>query len=183
MNLLNRSNLNNKPLFKYITIALVVVNAFVLAFLLFGPGRGSSAQASTPSGDPAAIEEAGGTEEYEEIGEDESEDSDEAYTSEESSDDEDEDGNDSDDEEEMPESGPILELTDDHVTLKVGDYFNFYDYIKTMKDRDGSELSRYIHLSGEVNTYQPGDYTITYQITSPIDGQTASKDLEVTVEY
>ena len=90
---------------------------------------------------------------------------------------------DSDDEEEMPESGPILELTDDHVTLKVGDYFNFYDYIKTMKDRDGSELSRYIHLSGEVNTYQPGDYTITYQITSPIDGQTASKDLEVTVEY
>ena len=48
MNLLNRSNLNNKPLFKYITIALVVVNAFVLAFLLFGPGRGSSAQASTP---------------------------------------------------------------------------------------------------------------------------------------
>lgn len=183
MNLLNRSDLNNKPLFKYITIALVVVNAFILAFLLFGPGRGSSAQASTPSGDPAAIEEAGSTEEDAEIEEDESEDSGEAYTSEESSDDEDEDGNDSDDEEEMPESGPILELTDDHVTLKVGDYFNFYDYIRTMKDRDGSELSRYIHLSGEVNTYQPGDYTITYQITSQIDGQTASKDLQVTVEY
>jgi hypothetical protein len=48
---------------------------------------------------------------------------------------------------------------------------------------DGSNLSRYIHLVGDVNTYQPGDYTITYQITSQIDGETASKDLHVTVEY
>ena len=184
MNLLNRSDLNNKPLFKYITIALVVVNAFVLAFLLFGPGRGSAAQASTPSGDPAAVEEGSGTEEESYYGEDESQNSDEAYTSEESREEDGEEENDFDnDEEETPESGPILELTDEHVTLKVGDYFNFYDYIKTMKDRDGSELSRYIHLSGQVNTYQPGDYTITYQITSPIDGQTASKDLKVTVEY
>ncbi len=184
MNLLNRSDLNNKPLFKYITIALVVVNAFVLAFLLFGPGRGSSAQASTPSGDPAAVEEGSGTEEESYYGEDEAQNSDEAYTSEESREEDGEEENDFDnDEEETPESGHILELTDEHVTLKVGDYFNFYDYIKTMKDRDGSELSRYIHLSGQVNTYQPGDYTITYQITSPIDGQTASKDLKVTVEY
>ena len=184
MNLLNRSDLNNKPLFKYITIALVVVNAFVLAFLLFGPGRGSSAQASTPSGDPAAVEEGSGTEEETDYEEDKSENSDESYTSEESREEGDEEEDDSDSgEEETPESGPILELTDDHVTLKVGDYFNFYDYIKTMKDRDGSELSRYIHLSGQVDTYQPGDYTITYQITSPIDGQTASKDLKVTVEY
>jgi hypothetical protein len=184
MNLLNRSDLNNKPLFKYITIALVVVNAFILAFLLFGPGRGSSAQASTPSGDPAAVEKGSGTEEETDYEEDESENSDESYTSEESREEGDEEEDDSDSgEEETPESGPILELTDEHVTLKVGDYFNFYDYIKTMKDRDGSELSRYIHLSGQVDTYQPGDYTITYQITSPIDGQTASKDLKVTVEY
>jgi hypothetical protein len=193
MNLLNRSDLTNKPLFKYITIALVVVNAFVLAFLLFGPGRGSTAQASTPSGDPAAVQEGSGTEGNEGNADDgeepdyedgESENSDEAYTSEESPDADDEEGNDfGSGEDEAEESGPILELTDDHVTLKVGDYFNFYDYIKTMKDRDGSELSRYIHLAGEVNTYQPGDYTITYQITSPIDGKTASKDLLVTVEY
>ena len=190
MHLLNRSDLSNKPLFKYITIALVVVNAFVLAFLLFGPGRGSTAQASTPSGDPAAVQEGNGTEGDADYGEDsdyedgESENSDEAYTSEESPDADDEEGNDfGSGEDEAEESGPILELTDDHVTLKVGDYFNFYNYIKTMKDRDGSELSRYIHLAGEVNTYQPGDYTITYQITSPIDGKTASKDLLVTVEY
>lgn len=70
MNLLNRSDLNNKPLFKYITIALVVVNAFVLAFLLFGPGRGSTAQASTPSGDPAAVQEGNGTEGDADYGED-----------------------------------------------------------------------------------------------------------------
>ena len=136
-----------------------MVNAFVLAFLA----------------------DYGEDSEYEDG---ESENSDEAYTSEESPDADDEEGNDfGSGEDEAEESGPILELTDDHVTLKVGDYFNFYNYIKTMKDRDGSELSRYIHLAGEVNTYQPGDYTITYQITSPIDGKTASKDLLVTVEY
>ena len=51
-----------------------------------------------------------------------------------------------------------------------------------MRDRDGSDLSHYIHLQGEVNTYTPGEYRITYQITSPIDGKTASEDLVVTVE-
>ena len=64
-----------------------MVNAFVLAFLLFGPGRGSTAQASTPSGDPAAVQEGNGTEGDADYGEDsdyedgESENSDEAYTS------------------------------------------------------------------------------------------------------
>ena len=86
-------------------------------------------------------------------------------------------------EDENSEAGPTLELVDDHVTLKVGSYFNFYEYIKTMKDIDGSDLSRYIHLKGEVNTYTPGDYTITYQITSPINGETASQDLLEKVDY
>ena len=70
------------------------------------------------------------------------------------------------DTEEAPGSGPVLELTDE----------------KTMEDRDGSSLSRYIHLSQIVNTWIPGDYTVTYRITSPIDGQSVSKDLLVTVE-
>ena len=78
---------------------------------------------------------------------------------------------------------PVLELVDDHITLKYGSYFNFYEYIKTMQDIDGSDLSHYIHLQGEVNTYMPGDYTVTYQITSQINGETTSKDLLVTVEY
>ena len=86
-----------------------------------------------------------------------------------------------DDNDEMSSNGPVLELTDDHVTLHVGDEFNFYSYIKTMRDRDGSELSRYIHLSGNVDTNTPGDYRITYRITSPIDGEFTTKDLLVTV--
>lgn len=91
------------------------------------------------------------------------------------------DREDDDDNDEMSSDGPVLELTDDHVTLHVGDVFDFYSYIKTMRDRDGSELSRYIHLSGNVDTYTPGDYRITYRITSPIDGESTSKDLLVTV--
>ena len=86
------------------------------------------------------------------------------------------------DTEEAPGSGPVLELTDEHITLRVGEEFDYYKYIKTMEDRDGSSLSRYIHLSQIVNTWIPGDYTVTYRITSPIDGQSVSKDLLVTVE-
>ena len=86
------------------------------------------------------------------------------------------------DTEQAPGSGPVLELTDEHITLRVGEEFDYYKYIKTMEDRDGSSLSRYIHLSQIVNTWIPGDYTVTYRITSPIDGQSVSKDLLVTVE-
>ena len=86
------------------------------------------------------------------------------------------------DTEQAPRSGPVLELTDEHITLRVGEEFDYYKYIKTMEDRDGSSLSRYIHLSQIVNTWIPGDYTVTYRITSPIDGQSVSKDLLVTVE-
>ena len=185
MNFLNQSDLNGKPLVKYIIIGLVVVNAFVLAFLLFGPRLGPSAKApapSSPDSTDAMTEESMTYEDYN------SEDSSEAYTSYETPAEAEEYGafeegsGESNEEEEISETGPILELVDDHVTLKVGDYFNFYDYIVTMRDRDGSDLSRYIHLKGEVNTSVPGDYTITYQITSPATGETTSKDLLVTVE-
>lgn len=88
----------------------------------------------------------------------------------------------SSDNERTSATAPVLVLTDDHVTLHVGDFFNFYDYIETMRDRDGSDLSHYIHLTGNVNTYIPGDYLIVYQITSPVSGETTSKDLLVTVE-
>ena len=217
MNILNQSDLSNRPVIKYIIIAAVAANAVILALLLFGPGRLS------PAASPRNTEEnpvsAGSTMEMAEEGysrgdansysrddEDDShynnDDEDDGYRSrdEDRDIDRDEDRDTDRDEEvtsentgeadteessedENSESGPTLELVDDHVTLKVGSYFNFYEYIKTMKDIDGSDLSRYIHLKGEVNTYTPGDYTITYQITSPINGETASQDLLVTVEY
>ncbi len=173
MNFLNQSDLNNRPVLKYIIILLIVVNAVVLALLLFGPGRLYNTSPAVEGSSYAGSTGQAAEERFREDDEDrdeEDEDSGEGSTDESA-------------EAEMPESGPLLELTDDHVTLKVGDYFNFYEYIKTMEDRDGSNLSRYIHLIGDVNTYQPGDYTITYQITSQIDGETASEDLHVTVEY
>ena len=217
MNILNQSDLSNRPVIKYIIIAAVAANAVILALLLFGPGRLS------PAASPRNTEEnpvsAGSTMEMAEEGysrgdansysrddEDDShynnDDEDDGYRSrdEDRDIDRDEDRDIDRDEEvtsentgeadteensedENSEAGPTLELVDDHVTLKVGSYFNFYEYIKTMKDIDGSDLSRYIHLKGEVNTYTPGDYTITFQITSPINGETASQDLLVTVEY
>ncbi len=182
MNILNQSDLNNRPFIKYIIIAVIAVNAIVLALLLFGPGRLSSA--ASPLGSEGGPASAGSTAEMSD-GSDSRDDDDRHHDGDDEEDSEDSGEADTDEaaEGEMPESGPLLELVDDHVTLKVGDYFNFYDYIKTMEDRDGSNLSRYIHLVGDVNTYQPGDYTITYQITSQIDGETASKDLKVTVEY
>ena len=198
MNILNQSDLSNRPVIKYIIIAVIAANAVILALLLFGPGRISPA--ASPRGTQEDLVSTGSTVETAEDSHSR-EDEDERYSDRNDEDDEDRDDEDRDyedrdssedsgeadteetAEDENSESAPILELVDDHVTLKVGDYFNFYEYIKTMKDSDGSDLSRYIHLKGEVNTYTPGDYTITYQITSPISGETASKDLVVTVEY
>lgn len=193
MNILNQSDLSNRPVIKYIIIAVIAANAVILALLLFGPGRLSPA--ASPRGTEEDLVSTGSTVE---TAEDSNSRQEEDNDSREEDDDrhggrDDADADDSEDsseadteetaEEAEDESGPVLELVDDHVTLKVGDYFNFYEYIKTMKDIDGSDLSRYIHLKGEVNTYTPGDYTITYQITSPINGKTASEDLRVTVEY
>ena len=233
MNILNQSDLSNRPVIKYIIIAAVAANAVILALLLFGPGRLSPAASprnteENPVSTGSTMEMAeegysrGDANSYSRDDEDDShynnDDEDDGYRSrdedrdidrdedrdvdsdEDRDADRDEDRDTDRDEEvtsentgeadteessedENSESGPTLELVDDHVTLKVGSYFNFYEYIKTMKDIDGSDLSRYIHLKGEVNTYTPGDYTITYQITSPINGETASQDLLVTVEY
>lgn len=77
---------------------------------------------------------------------------------------------------------PILELTDDHIFLHVGDRFNYMSYIETMEDIDGSDLSRYIHLDKDVDTSIPGDIELTYRITSVITGKSDSKVLLITIE-
>lgn len=77
---------------------------------------------------------------------------------------------------------PILELTDDHIYLHVGDRFNYMSYIETMEDVDGSDLSRYIHLDKNVDTSIPGDIELTYRITSVITGKSDSKVLLITIE-
>lgn len=85
-------------------------------------------------------------------------------------------------EEERDPDAPILELTDDHIYLKVGERFNYMSYIKKMEDVDGSDLSHYIYLDSYVDTSVPGDYELTYRITSTITGKSDSKVLIVTVE-
>jgi hypothetical protein len=76
---------------------------------------------------------------------------------------------------------PILELTDDHIYLNVGDRFNYMSYIKTMEDVDGSDLSHYIYLDQDVDTSQPGEIELTYRITSVITGKSDSKVLLITI--
>lgn len=85
-------------------------------------------------------------------------------------------------EEKRGPDAPILELTDDHIYLKVGDRFNYMSYIKTMKDVDGSDLSHYIHLDRDVDTSQPGEIELTYRITSVITGKSDSKVLLITIQ-
>ena len=192
--------LNEKKGLKTLVILLVTVNAIVLAVLLFGPSK--KPDASVRKSENAAGSSQSGmvlnTSEETDMEENKSDseaDNLEADTgSEEAGAEENLPGSEGtaanaendtaygSDTEEAPGSGPVLELTDEHITLRVGEEFDYYKYIKTMEDRDGSSLSRYIHLSQIVNTWIPGDYIVTYRITSPIDGQSVSKDLLVTVE-
>ena len=85
------------------------------------------------------------------------------------------------DEEEQDPDAPILELTDEHIFLNVGERFNYMRYIETMQDVDGSDLSRYIHLDRDVDTSEPGDIELTYRITSAITGKSTSRTLLITI--
>ncbi len=85
------------------------------------------------------------------------------------------------DEEEQDPDAPILELTDEHIFLNVGERFNYMRYIETMQDVDGSDLSRYIHLDRDVDTSEPGDIELTYRITSTITGKSTSRTLLITI--
>ncbi len=83
--------------------------------------------------------------------------------------------------EERDPDAPILELTDHHIYLKVGDRFNYMSYIKTMEDVDGSDLSHYIYLDKDVDTSEPGEIELTYRITSVITGKSDSQVLLITI--
>ena len=192
--------LKEKKALKTLVILLVTVNAIVLAVLLFGPSKKPDASVRKPenatgSNQSGMVLNTSEETDMEENKSDSEADNLEADTgSEEAGAEENLPGSEGtaanaendtaygSDTEQAPGSGPVLELTDEHITLRVGEEFDYYKYIKTMEDRDGSSLSRYIHLSQIVNTWIPGDYTVTYRITSPIDGQSVSKDLLVTVE-
>ena len=82
----------------------------------------------------------------------------------------------------LPDKGPLLELTDEKVRLKVGDEFDYRKYIETALDRNGKDMTYHVRLSGDLNMKQDGRYTVTYSLKSEIDGETATKDLKVRVK-
>lgn len=84
--------------------------------------------------------------------------------------------------ENLPDKGPLLELTDEKVRLKVGDDFDYRKYIESAVDRNGKDMTYHVRLSGDLNMKKDGRYTVTYSLTSQIDGETATKDLKVRVK-
>lgn len=146
MDLLNFFDYQDKPLLRSILVVLTVVNAIVLAFLIF-----FARQSEAVGAEAVAAANTYEQEEYEIP-------------------------------ENLPEKGPLLELSDEKVRLKVGDEFDYRQYIKTALDRNGKDLTYYVRLSGDLDMKKDGRYTVTYSLTSLIDGETATKDLKVRVK-
>lgn len=84
--------------------------------------------------------------------------------------------------ENLPDKGPLLELTDEKVRLKVGDNFDYREYIESAVDRNGKDMTYHVRLSGDLDMKKDGRYTVTYSLTSQIDGETATEDLKVRVK-
>ena len=76
---------------------------------------------------------------------------------------------------------PILELTSHTATLEVGATFNFYSYIKTARDIDGSSLNDNISISGTVDTSRRGTYQVVYSTISRVSLEKVEKTLTVRV--
>ena len=146
MNFIDFFDYQNKPLMKSFLMILTVVNAIVLAFLIFFAKQPEAANAEA-----LAAANAYEQEEYEIP-------------------------------DNLPDKGPLLELTDEKVRLKVGDEFDYRKYIETALDRNGKDMTYHVRLSGDLNMKQDGRYTVTYSLTSEIDGETATKDLKVRVK-
>ena len=172
--------------FKAVILAVAIVN--IVAMMLFGYGLPSPvvlAEEINSENQTGQNTDAGTIESVEkENAAKEAEAMETALAREESnSDSEKENGEETEEKETQRDpDAPILELTDDHIFLHVGDRFNYMSYIKTMEDVDGSDLSHYIHLDRDVDTSVPGDIELTYRITSVITGKSDSKVLIITIE-
>ena len=163
---------------KYVVSAIAILNILVMMLFQYGlPSPVELADGNVPTASARAEQEDVGTIEAieQETAAKEAEAVETALAKEESEEPEEE-------EEERDPDAPILELTDDHIYLHVGDRFNYMSYIKTMEDVDGSDLSHYIYLDKDVDTDEPGETELTYRITSTITGKSDSKVLLITVE-
>ena len=149
----------SRPFLKALLIILTVANAIGLAVLLFGP---EELLARSP-GASGIVEEQMTSGNGTEGG------SDRLQTEREIPDD-------------LPESGPVLKLTDKRVTLKVGEEFDYADYIEIAMDRNGTDLREKVRTAGSVDTDTVGRYRVTYMLRSRVDDKAVSRELHVTVE-
>lgn len=79
-------------------------------------------------------------------------------------------------------TGVVMKLKTKQVTVNVGDYFNFYDYIADCHDANGNELYYSISVNGYVDTYTPGEYTLEISCWDDYGVQSPIKKLTVTVK-
>ena len=77
---------------------------------------------------------------------------------------------------------PILELTEESITLPVGANFYYMSYIKTARDVDGQSLDTRISISGVVDTSTRGTYELEYSTISRVTNERVSKTLKIRVE-
>lgn len=78
----------------------------------------------------------------------------------------------------LDKTAPTLELTTDTVVLNQNDAFDPKVYVTATED--GVDISDQVEIEHNVNTAQPGTYTVTYSIRDAI-GNTATKTLTVKV--
>lgn len=77
------------------------------------------------------------------------------------------------------EAKPVITLSEDTVTLSVGEYFSPLQYVSSATGTDGSSMMDHIGIDNPVDNQTPGTYTVTYTIYEP-DGN-ASSPAELTV--
>lgn len=80
------------------------------------------------------------------------------------------------------QEGPKLTFLQNEAKLKVGESFNLLRYIESAVDTDGSDLSRFIHVSGNYDMTVPGVYTLSVYAANA-DGETSNvEEFTLTVE-
>lgn len=75
---------------------------------------------------------------------------------------------------------PVLELTQDSVSLEVGSQFFYEDYIKKAEDENGFNLKDFVKGPKNIETDVPGKFKVTYRLELP-NGDSISRDLLVDV--
>ena len=78
-------------------------------------------------------------------------------------------------------SGVVVALTDYAVTIPRDSDFDPLDYVAYAHDRDGDDVSWYLHTEGSVDTSEPGDYTVRIWATDAFDTRSPVRTLRVTV--